>query len=373
MTSPTDPPPDQPSAQAPKVVEEMLSSPEFARAIEGDEFRQILDHVPIAIVVSRQSGNQQRICYANVVFQTLLQASWPELEGKTWLLLDTFVHEDQPNLRLGRAIAEGEDFIGTFRRAGDGANENLVQAYVGRIENEDGSENYRIAALVDVTTRERALREAYEQEIRDKDMLLKELQHRVKNNLQLITALIRLEARNAQRGDVIDFNRLAGRIESLALLYQALSTDGLGSTIDLAPYLSEIASAAVRTYSRLKIALDLKLSPAPVSVNVAMPVGLLVNELLTNAFKYAFPSGDGGRLSVACSKTADDRYRVVVTDDGCGIPPGVTWPERGKLGALILQTLRENTREADLRVDSAPVRGTRVTIEFVTKPTPKPH
>ncbi len=371
MTDPFSP--DEPVQPAPKQVEDLISSPGLVRALESDECCLVLDHIPIAIAVARQVGNGQRICFANNAFQSLTGLSGAALEGQSWTILDAFLHEDEASLPLGRAISEGEDFLGTFAKQRNGEGPLLVQAYTNTIENEDGTENYRIAALVDVTHQERAAREAYEQQIRDRDMLLKELQHRVKNNLQLITALIRLEARNAQRGDPVDFNRLAGRIDSLALLYQALSTEAFGAEVDLAPYLSEIASAATRTYSRVKVHLELKVGYAPVSVNVAMPVGLLVNELLTNAFKYAFPADEEGTVAVECSRTDDERYRVVVSDNGCGFPPGMTWPERGKLGALILQTLRENTREMQFKLDSAPGQGTRVTIEFLARPLRKPN
>jgi two-component sensor histidine kinase len=106
----------------------------------------------------------------------------------------------------------------------------------------------------------------------------------------------------------------------------------------------------------------------PASVNVALPAGLLLNELLTNSLKYAFPGRDKGRISLECSRLDDARYRIVVADDGVGLPPGVTWPVPGKLSALILQTLRENTKETALNVISTPGTGTRVTIEFVHRP-----
>jgi PAS domain S-box-containing protein len=371
MTNPFSP--NEPIQPGPHQVEDLITSPVLVRALESDECCLVLDHVPIAIAVARQVGNAQRICFANNAFQALTGLSGSDIEGQNWTILDAFVHEDEASMPLSRAVTHGEDFLGTFAMPQNGNGPLLVQAYSNTIENEDGTENYRIAALVDVTHQERAAREAYEQQIRDRDMLLKELQHRVKNNLQLITALIRLEARNAQRGDAVDFDRLAGRIESLALLYQALSTDGAGPEVDLAPYLTEITSAATRTYSGIPVRLELKVSYAPVSVNVAMPVGLLVNELLTNAFKYAFPRGEDGTLTVECARADDESYRVVVSDDGCGFPLGVNWPARGKLGALILQTLRENTREMQFHLDSEPGQGTRVTIEFLTKPSRKPN
>jgi two-component sensor histidine kinase len=75
------------------------------------------------------------------------------------------------------------------------------------------------------------------------------------------------------------------------------------------------------------------------------PVGLVVNELITNSFKYAFGGRGHGVITLECLRKGDDRYRVVVADDGVGLPADVIWPVPGKIGALIVQTLRENTRQ----------------------------
>ena len=102
---------------------------------------------------------------------------------------------------------------------------------------------------------------------------------------------------------------------------------------------------SARAHSVGGIDLDLKVSYCPVSINVAMPAGLLVNELLMNTFKYAFIGRDKGTIRIECRCEGEERYRIVYADNGVGFPHGVTWPSRGKLGALILQTLRENTRQ----------------------------
>jgi PAS domain S-box-containing protein len=371
MTTPNEPPeqpPGAPPQPTPEQVGELLASPELAKAIESDDFKRFLDHVPIAIVISWQVKDEQRIAYANIAFESLTGEPFVEIEGKSWSVLDAFTHEDDPKLTLGQAILTGEDFLGTFRREGEEGKSVLAQAYASLIEGEGNSESYRIAALVDVSDRERSQREEFERVIRDKDLLLKELQHRVKNNLQLITALIRLEARAAQRGDKIDLDRLAGRIDTLALLYQAMSMEHWGSEVDLGPYLSEIATAAVRTHAVGGIQLDLKVSYCPVSVNVAMPVGLLINELLTNAFKHAFVGRDSGTITLECFCEDEQRYRIIFADDGVGFPEDASWPARGKLGALIVQTLRENSRQMDFQLDSVPGEGTRVSVEFIHRP-----
>jgi PAS domain S-box-containing protein len=354
---------DQPvtPAETAAQINDLFDSAELTQAIKSEEFRHFLDHVPIAIVISKLVRGDQRICYANEAFEKLTGRTLAELGGRGWSILDSFKHEHDANTTLGAAMIKGgEDFLGAFR-SDDGA--LVVEAFSGLIEEEDGTENYRIAALIDVTSRERAEREEFARQIRDKDTLLKEVQHRVKNNLQLIVALVRLEARAEKRGDRINLAALAGRIESLYLIYRALSADVPGSEIDLGHYLSQIASAVMSTYAVDGIRLDIKVDHTPTSINIALPMGLIVNELLTNAFKHAFADRGHGLITVECLRHGEERYRVMVADDGAGLPQGVIWPIPGKIGALVVQSLRENTR-TDLNVESAPERGVRVTITF---------
>jgi two-component sensor histidine kinase len=179
----------------------------------------------------------------------------------------------------------------------------------------------------------------------------------------MITALIRIETRNAQgRIDTAPWDRLAGRIDSIQRIYKLLSENAPGDEIDLGIYLSEIASSVIHSHAVEGIRLDLKVDTYPVSVNVAMPAGLVVNELLTNALKHAFVGRDGGTVTLH-SLVEGDRCRVLIADDGVGLPAGATWPQHGKLGALIVRSLRENAK-ADLVVESSPGQGTRITITF---------
>jgi two-component sensor histidine kinase len=179
----------------------------------------------------------------------------------------------------------------------------------------------------------------------------------------MIVALMRIEARNARgKVDTAPFDRLAGRIESIQLLYALLADRGAGDEIDLGVYLSKIASSVLSSHAVEGIRLDLKVDAYPVSVNVAMPTGLVVNELLTNALKHAFVGREGGIIALS-SLSDGNGCRVVVADDGVGLPAGVAWPQRGKLSALIVQSLRENAKAA-VDVESIPQQGTRVTIVF---------
>jgi PAS domain S-box-containing protein len=236
-----------PHNETSQQVNDLFDSPEFARAVETEEFKLFLDHLPIAIVISKLLRGEQRIIFANKAYEQMMGQLFADIKGKGWSILDAFKGEDDPKVTMEQALLKWEDYLGTFRL--ERADPILVEGYAGIIEDDDGVEKYRIVAIIDVTVRERAQREEFARKLNDKDTLLKELQHRVRNNLQLITALIRLDARNQREGSNINLDRLAGRIESLQLLYKDLSADGLGQAVDLGHYISEIAAAVMHTYA----------------------------------------------------------------------------------------------------------------------------
>jgi two-component sensor histidine kinase len=132
--------------------------------------------------------------------------------------------------------------------------------------------------------------------------------------------------------------------------------------IDLGVYLSQIATAVMASHAVEGIRLDLRVDAYPVSINVAMPTGLVVNELLTNSLKHAFRGRDGGTITLH-SVVDGNGCRVTVADDGVGLPAGETWPKRGRLGALIAESLKQNAG-AHLDVTSDPENGTSVTITY---------
>ena len=365
MTAPEEP--DLPPEPTGKQVTELLDALGDTRVVETDEFKRFLDHIPIAIAISKSAGGRHRICYANPAFEALMNGA---LVGRRdWSIFAGFRCE-YDNATLEHAVtAGGEDFLGTFRR--EQPKPAVVEAYAGLIENEDGTENYRIAALINVTDRQRDEREQFLRKIRDRDTLLKELQHRVRNNLQLIVALIRLEARSERRGEKVNLAALAGRIESLQLLYEALTPAASAEEIDLGHYLSQIAAAVMNGYAVDGIRLDLKVEHAPTSINIALPIGLLVNELLTNAFKHAFAGRGGGLITVECLHAGQERYRVLVADDGAGLPADAVWPVPGKISDLIVQTLRENTKTDLVVGTNALAQGVRVSLTFDHKFSPK--
>jgi len=338
-------------------VGSMLNTPGLAAALENDRFKQFLDHVPVAIAVSEFPA--EAIAYANLEFERLTGETAAAIEGKSWLDLQV-TRAEQDGSPLAEAILSSEDYIGAFALERDGG-VLALDAWSNVIEDNDGAPLFRLVALaeIDADTHKQKL----EKRLDDTDVLLRELQHRVKNNLQMITALIRLESRGIPDDATTErFDRLAGRIESLSLLYRSLSDGPLGSTVDLGTYLGEVATAVMHAHAVEGIRLDLKIDTWPVSIDVAMPAGLVVNELMTNALKHAFTDRDGGIIELS-SLVDETGCRVIVADNGNGLAKDDEWPRKGKLGNLIVQSLKQNAK-ARVTVDSVPGAGMRVTIFF---------
>ena len=350
-----EPPPEQA-----EQIDDLMATPNLADALESDRFKQFLDHVPIAIAVSELHPSEA-ITYANIEFERLTACRAAEMVGRSWRTLPGIATAQGDDRRLSDAVATDQDYVGTFTLVSDEGPVD-VDAWSNTIEDDDGTELFRLVALAKVGQPREDQAEDAIRSLREKDVQLLELQHRVKNNLQMITALIRLEARNVDDDETGErFDRLAGRINSLALLYDMLAAQGLEESVDLGVYLSQIASSVMQAHAVEGIRLDLKVDTWPVSINVAMPAGLVVNELLTNALKHAFP--DGGGTITLHSLIDETGCRVTIADDGVGLPPDESWPKPGKLGSAIAQSLRQNAK-AEFVVTSAPGKGLRVTIFF---------
>ncbi len=340
-------------------VERLVESPGLAGALESERFKKFLDHVPVAIAVS-ELRSPEVIVYANSEFERVSGLRAADLERKYWDILSGDAIEEQEGVTLVSAIVDAGSHARLFRMHGADHPVN-VELHSNVIEDDDGVPTFRLVALIDAMPNEPDS-ETLVARVREKDTQLRELQHRVKNNLQMITALIRMETRNADPSDQDGYTRLAGRVASLAMLYDTLTLSDDDAEIDLGVYLSQIAAAVMATHAVEGITLDLRVDTYPVSVNVAMPTGLVVNELLTNSLKHAFSGRERGVITLH-SEVDGNGCTIRVADDGVGLPPGETWPKRGRLGALIAESLKVNAR-AHFDVTSDPAIGTSVTISF---------
>lgn len=190
---------------------------------------------------------------------------------------------------------------------------------------------------------ERALRES----LHEKEVLLREVHHRVKNNLQVIASLLSLQGRYL--GDEASRAMLEesqGRIHSIALVHEALYQSGDVARICLGAYLRTLTQHLLDSWGGVsgRVTVQVDVSPLDVPIDAAMPCGLIVNELVTNAFKHAFPGDRAGVVRVSVQPLPPDRTVLAVADDGAGLPETVQLDRSGGLGLELVATLARQLR-----------------------------
>lgn len=225
-------------------------------------------------------------------------------------------------------------------------------------------------ALTDITERKRA-DQALRESLREKEVLLKEVHHRVKNNLQVITSLLRLEARRSEHAPTrTTLNEMMGRIRSMALLHETLYGSTNLAQVDLAVYLAKLARQLFGSHVEhaAAVRLELNLSPVFAGLDQAIPCGLILNELLTNSLKHGFRDDGIGEVRVelaTCEGRPDVQLRV--TDTGRGLPPDF---EAKRAHSLGLQLVSDLIRQLQGTLEISVGPGARFTMTFPIRAEP---
>ena len=208
----------------------------------------------------------------------------------------------------------------------------------------------------------------------EKEALLKEVHHRVKNNLQVITSLLRLESeRNRQPETIAVLRDMQGRIHSMALLHESLYRSGVFAAADLGVYLQKLTTQSLRALSEKPGSIQLRLDLANIAVglDLAIPCGLLVNELLANCIKHGFPNGSGGEIRVELHPIDQgSRFRLRVSDNGSGLPADFEFRRTQSLG---LQLVAGLARQLGSTLEIGPGPQAVFTVSFmIEKPRESP-
>ena len=220
------------------------------------------------------------------------------------------------------------------------------------------------AAIIISRHRESEVRRHAEDALRgalvEREALLKELHHRVKNNLQVITSLLEMQARRtADRQPLASLSEARNRITAIAAIHELLYQSGSFSEVDLAAYARRLVRHVVSLYDE-NSRVDASVDGDGITVDLAraVPLGLLLNELVSNAYKHAFPSGTPGALRIALNKK-DGHIRLDVTDTGVGLPGEFN---DGSPATLGLQLVRMLARQLGGTVTFDSRRGTSVEV-----------
>ena len=229
------------------------------------------------------------------------------------------------------------------------------------------------AAIRDITDRRR-IEEEIKRSLSEKELLLKEVHHRVKNNLQVVCSLLRL-----QEGTLADERALAAvresqtRVGAMALIHELLhkSTDLV--RVDFSEYLKTLSGQLVATYAadRRQIIVGFETEAASLSLDTGVPCALIAHELVANSLQHAFPDGRSGEITVSFREIEPGAFMLSVADTGVGLATGLDLQAMPSLGLRLVHALTSQLR-GHLAVDSGP-GGTTVRLEFQDRTTGDEH
>lgn len=200
--------------------------------------------------------------------------------------------------------------------------------------------------------------------IKEKDVLLQEIHHRVKNNLQMIYSLLRLQARKVSDPEASEILLDSqNRVKSIAMIHEKLYRVEDLSEIDLKQYISTLVASLFSSYNRDANLVELSVEVEPVFLDIdsAIPCGLIINELMTNSLKYAFPEGKKGKVGIMLHADADDRISMVIFDTGVGFTLTEEPSKNGKLG---LNLVRDLVKQLKGTIEITSQEGTLIKITF---------
>lgn len=202
--------------------------------------------------------------------------------------------------------------------------------------------------------------------LKEKEVMLKEIHHRVKNNLAVISALLTLQSDYVEDGRSRQlFRDSVGRIKSMALIHEKLYQSDMLASVAMDEYLRELVQSIKQSYQtdNCDIAVHVTVDDIRMDITRAIPCGLIVNELLANSYKHAFNNRKAGNIYLTVQKMKNKYCFLEVRDDGTGIPEDVVSGERSSLGFTIVQGLAgQLSADMDMHQD----KGTRISLEFKT-------
>jgi two-component sensor histidine kinase len=223
-----------------------------------------------------------------------------------------------------------------------------------------------VAGLAEDITERKKVDLQIQAALREKEALLRELFHRVKNNLQVVSSLLNLQSESLTDEQAREmFREGRHRIHSMALIHERLYQAKDLARIDIKQYVHDLASELFFAYGvsaeRIRLAVDVNTDGAIIDIEKAVPLGLIINELLTNALKYAFPDGRAGEMTVRIEPAPGNMLKLTVADDGVGLPAGIDVNDPATLGLQLVSTLAEQLRGS---LEARPQPGAAFTITF---------
>jgi PAS domain S-box-containing protein len=347
------------------IIRDITERKRAEDAIKQSEqkYRMLTESSPDAIYIV---DADHKVIYANMLASTLMGEGLREIIG------DSDPEITPPSPENGRKVdcimevlATGQILKREDRLTGRSGKVLWLDSTFMPLYNEQGSVYAVLAVSHDITGRKN-METQIQSSLKEKEYLLKEIHHRVKNNLQVISSLLSMQARKAtDPREKETLTESQNRVKSIALVHEKLYQSKSLDRIEYGDYLNKVVNHLFESFNVNPAQISWKVSAKDVYVNIdqAVPCSLILNELITNSLKYAFPDGRKGEITIAFVLD-NNRYILDYRDNGVGVPPGAKLERAGSLGTQLITGL---TRQLDGTITVDTSAGVHYTIIFPQK------
>tara|TARA_B100000959_G_scaffold287241_1_gene370403 strand:- start:5805 stop:7871 length:2067 start_codon:yes stop_codon:yes gene_type:complete len=242
-------------------------------------------------------------------------------------------------------------------------NQKTYDLFDTPFRNSDGSIS-KLEIFHDITGRKKA-DELIQSALKEKEVLLREIHHRVKNNMQVISSLLNLQSKYVKNKENIEmFKESQNRIKSMSLVHEKLYESKDMASVNFKDYIQNLINDMFRIYNVdiNKVTLQTSIEVINLGIDTAIPCGLVINELLSNCFKHAFPKGKKGKIDVIMQSVNMDEYELIVSDNGVSVPDKLNVRNSKTFGLKLITDLVENQLEGTLEMNRD--KGTEFRIRF---------
>jgi PAS domain S-box-containing protein len=355
------------------AVEEMRRRAEEDLHKSEESFRLIYESSPVGILSVDKGG---KVIRSNATINKMLGYSENELSKLTF---NDFTYPEDKDIGVVtlREMAEGKRDSVHLEKRYIRKNGSLLwgSLTVSTVRDQDRNLLYTVSIIEDITERKEA-DEQIKTALREKEVLLREVHHRVKNNLQVISSLLSLQSDNIHDPQTLQmFNETQSRVRSMSLVHEGLYQSKDLARINFAEYIQKLTASLFHAFGiNPYVDLDVEIEDVYLGVDTAIPCGLIINELVSNALKYAFPAGRQGKVWISLvdgsprhitAKTALPKtYTLTVRDNGIGFPGELNFGSTETLGLQLVNIL---TKQLNGSIQMDVEAGTTFTISFVER------
>jgi len=302
--------------------------------------------------------------YANDAMAHLFGYEKGELIGKHVSLLNADATSEATMSQIVAGIEKDGYWEGEVHNKRKDGSELLTYASTTAIKDRGGKIINFISTQHDITTRKQA-EEKIKESLKEKELLLQEIHHRVKNNMQVISSLLKLQAATIKEETLRSaFRDTEHRVRAMSLVHEKLYQSKDFTHVPFRDYLTSLIRYLYQSYTPKAGTIELvtEIEDLPLTITHAIPCGLIVNELLSNALKHAFPGERTGTITLSLHSPEPHTYELTVSDDGIGIPDEIDPKTTKTLGLHLVSILVEDQLKGEIEVERE--GGTRVRIRF---------